>query len=304
MRILLYTVAAALLSLPMMAITTDDVVAAAYPSQLSDIASQHHYTEQREHAYATISVGGINYIVAAYTNGHVGAISLVNDSATPPVTTQLIRDHQTGVHPRVTAIDLDADGVPEAVVRFTLGPRGGAETWIYRIQERHLTSIGPVDSDGTSLLGSPYIVDFEGGGVMDLVDSSNIGNSRDEPVIVREHYALRNGAYVALQPLDFYELFFRSKSAPVTEQETFTIAPNALQKPYRLTIINGGFNGEAYRASSGSVSLNGIAVSATSDFSQQRRSWTLPVTLQLSNSLAVRLEGQPSSRIIVAVRHD
>lgn len=283
---------------------TDEVVSAAYPSQLTDIAKEHHYDERREQGYASISIGGTNYVIAAYTNGHVGAVSLIDASATPAATRQVIRDAQTGTHPRVKTVDLDGDGVAEAIVRFTLGPRGGAETWIYRVQQGQLVSIGPVDAKGHSLLGDPAVVDFNGNGVMDLVDASNVGESRDDPVIVHEHYVLQKGGFVAAEPLDFYELFFRGKAAPVTKEEAFDVSPDALKKPYRLTIVNGGFNGDAYRASAGSVSLNGAVVSSQSDFNQQRRSWTVPVNLQATNTLAVRLEGQQSGRIIVAIRHD
>jgi hypothetical protein len=216
----------------------------------------------------------------------------------------VIRDHQTGTRPAVTAVDLDGDGVSEAVVTFALGPRRGAETWIYRIRQGRLIPIGPEDETGHTLLGDPDIVDFGGGGVMDLVDSGNVGETRDEPVIVREHYVLKNGVFVASEPLDFYEVFYRAKAASATQQETFTISAEALQKPYHLTIINGGFNGDQYRTSSGSVSLNGVSIASSPDFSQQRRSWTIPVSLQTRNSLAVRLDDKPAGRIIVAIRHD
>lgn len=304
MRLFLSGLIVLLAGLSAAAATTDEVVAAAYPSALSQIATQHHYAEQREQPYAAVLVSGKSYIVAAYTNGHVAAISLIDGSTSPPATRQVIRDHQTGVEPTVTAVDLDRDGAPEAVVTFTLGPRGGAQTWIYRIAQGSLVSIGPVDAHGYSLLGDPDIVDFDGAGTMDLVDSINVGESRREPVIVKQHYALRDGVYVALEALDFYEVFYRAKAAPAATTETFSVSADALQKPYRLTVINGGFNGEEYHSSSGSVSLNGATIASPGDFNQQRSSWTVPVTLQRSNSLAVRLDGKPKSRIIVAIRHD
>jgi len=301
-RTLLCVVIGMMSSLRVVGATPDEIVSAAYPAKLSQIAAGHHYADKREQAYAAVTSSRTSYLVAAYSNGHVAAVALIDNSSAS--TKQVIRDHQTGAQPNVRAIDLDGDGNPEAVVTFTLGPRGGAETWIYRIQQGQLVPIGPMDEQGRSLLGSPDVVDFNGNGVMDLVDSSNVGESRDDPVIVKEHYMVRNGVYVEVAPLDFYELFFRGKAAPVTTEETFTIPADALQKSYRLTIINGGFNGEGYRASAGSVVLNGVTVASSSDFSQTRRSWTVSVPLQPSNSLSVRLEGKPSGRIIVAIRHD
>jgi len=111
----------------------DDVVAANYPAVLSEAATQHHYTETRQQGFVAVTISGKSYIVAAYSNGHVGAVELLEGSATGAAPLQVISDHHVGSGPNVSARDLDGDSQPEFIVNFGLGPRGGSETWIYRV---------------------------------------------------------------------------------------------------------------------------------------------------------------------------
>lgn len=282
------------------AATLDDAVAAGYPAVLSQTAAQHHYTNDRQQAYV---VAG-NAVVAAYSNGHVGGVALLTLNGNGATLQQTIRDHQTGKNPDVSVVDLDADGQPEFVVRFDLGPRGGSQTWIYSLRGGRLTLISPTDSRGNSLLGYPDIIDVDGSGRMEIVDAENDGDSREEPVIVERHWVLANGAFQERAALDFYKTFFREKGSPVTNTETFSIEAASVGKPYRLTVINGGELGADARSSSGTITLNGVTVSGPSDFNPQRGSWTIPVTLQADNTITVRLDGKPGSRIVIAIRHD
>jgi hypothetical protein len=284
--------------------TPDAIVAAAYPATLSEIAAQRHYADLRQQAYAVLADGGKKLFVAAYSNGHVGAVELLQQTPAGAVTvSQLIRDHQQGANPTVTARDLDGDGIPELIASFDLGPRGGAEAWIYRVRDGQLTLLSPVDRHGDTVLGLPDVVEFAGG-VSDLVDRSNVGDSRSEPVLVFHHYVFRNGAFVEAEPLDFYATFYRAKAAPRAEDATFAIPSSALSRPYRLVVLNGATSGKDYRVASGTVSLNGVVVAPASDFSESRPAWTLPVALQAQNTLTVKLAGRPKGRIAIAIRHD
>ena len=96
----------------------DDLVAAKYPSGLTDIAAQHHYTDSRQQAYVSISDASSQYVVAAYSNGHVAAVALLERTTAALTPLQVIRDHVTGSEPSITAVDLDGDGGPEFVVSF------------------------------------------------------------------------------------------------------------------------------------------------------------------------------------------
>jgi hypothetical protein len=282
----------------------DSSVAAAYPQTLADIASQRHYADNRQQAYASVSVAGDEYVVAAYSNGHVGAVELLQQRSSGILTVvQSIRDHQQGGSPAVTAADLDGDGQPETIVTFDLGPRGGSQTWVYALRAGHLALLSPVDQHGDTVLGLPDVVDF-GSGTKELVDRENVGTTRDEPILIYHHYALRGGVFAEVAPLDFYQTFYRAKAAPVTEATTLCISPAALSKPYRLAVVNGSACGRQCSVASGTVSLNGIVVSPPSDFSETRSTWSMPVSLQAQNTITVKLAGKPKGRIALVVRHD
>ena len=152
------------------------------------------------------------------------------------------------------------------------------------------------------LLGLPDAVDF-GHGTLDLVDTSVSGRGEDS-VPVYKHYAFRNGAYAEAQPLDFYEIFYRANGAPKTEVVEFDIPARLLGKPFHLIVGNGGQSSSRLRVAAGTISINGSVVSPASDFSESRGSWTVPLALQAHNTLAVRLEGKPKSRVAIAIIHD
>ena len=75
-------------------------------------------------------------------------------------------------------------------------------------------------------------------------------------------------------------------------------------KAFRLIVGNGGQGGVPLRVGAGAITLNGTVVSPPSDFSESRGSWTVPVTLQEHNTLSVKLDGKPASRIAIAILHE
>jgi len=282
--------------------TLDAVVAAHYPQPLAAFAAKHHLQDQRQQAYVTIRDGGAEYIVAAYSNGHVGAVSLL-ERADDGAKVDCTMVKAIGSRPEIELQDLDGDARPEVIVRFDLGGRGGAETWIYRIANKQLTLISPVMKEGNTLLGFPHIVDFGRQGAMDLVDFDVEGRG-DETTVSYIHYILTNGSYVEAEPLDFYQIFYREKGQPVTEVAEFDVPANLVGKRFRLIVGNGGQSGPRLRVAGGTISLNGVVVSPASDFNESRGSWSVPVVLQEHNTLAVRLEGTHASRIAIAIVHD
>jgi hypothetical protein len=138
---------------------------------------------------------------------------------------------------------------------------------------------------------------------LDMVTDTLSGN-RPDWLVTHHHFILQNGTYKEAAPLDFYKEFRRSNGGPATESATFDTPSDALGKPYRLVVANGGDLGPAHRASSGEIRLNGVVVSAASDFSQTRATWSVPVSLQPRNTILVRLNSAPGSTIAVAIRHD
>jgi len=139
--------------------------------------------------------------------------------------------------------------------------------------------------------------------MLELVDRENVG-TRQEPVLVYSHYALAQGGFVAAAPLDFYQVFYRAKGAPKTETLSFAMPKLAPGQKFRLAVLNGGPLGKDSRVASGTITLNGVVISPPADFSESRSTWTVPITLQEQNALTVRLDGKPSTRIGIAIRHD
>jgi hypothetical protein len=115
---------------------------------------------------------------------------------------------------------------------------------------------------------------------------------------------LHDGSYVAADPVDYYEVFYRGDGAPVTVTRTVTIAVDSLQKRPKLVIVNGDALGLSYRVASGRVTVNGVTVSPPQDFSQPKGTWVAPVTLLPTNTITVWLDGKPASRIAVVIRHE
>jgi hypothetical protein len=295
-----FTVAATIL--PTAAVPTlDAVVSSNYPADLHDFTVNHRLEEHREQAYATISADS-EYIVAAYSNGHTGAVVLLQKSGATYLAKQEISHPISGSSPVVTAKDLDHDGISEAIIRFDAG-KGASVTWICRVSTGQLTVISPRNKFGGSELLFPDIVDFSGDGRMDIIEDHIFG-SRSDPTIRHDRYVLQNGTYAAAAPLDFYRIFYRSKGSPGTETVTFAIPKSDLSKPYRLTVLNGGSSGKELRVASGTITLNGIVVSPSSDFSESRATWSVPVVLQEQNTLSVKVAGQPAGRVGIAIRHD
>jgi hypothetical protein len=280
----------------------DAIVSANYPADLHAFSVAHRIAESREQAYAVLSSQGVDYVLAAYSNGHTGALVLLERTSAGYVVDDTIIQHISGTAPMITTPDLDGDGVPEALVAFDTG-RGASATWVFRVAGRRLVNITPRDEFQETELLLPSVVDFDGSGIMHLIEK-HIYGSRKHPVVRNDHYVLTASGYAPAAPLDFYDVFYREKSAPTARTVKLDIPQAQLGQPFRLTILNGDSSGRDYRVASGTVRLNGVVVSPPSDFSENRVAWSVPVSLQTHNTLMVTVDGKPRSRIGIVVRHD
>jgi hypothetical protein len=280
----------------------DTLVAANYPRTLTARATRDHYVDAHQQKYAVVGAKSEQLIVAAYSNGHVGAVTLLAQQTNTGTLLDSAPFPFLGSAPDVWLRDLDGDDSPEAVVQFDIG-KGGAQTWAFKILDRKLKLITSVDKHLHTTLTLPDFISMGEGRALDIVEAVNLG-SRQDPDIHHFHFVLQNGRYTEAAPLDFFEIFYRSKGTPQTEAVDVDVASDALAKPYRLVISNGGQSGADYRVSSGEVRVNGVLVSGPSDFGQNRAAWTIPVSLQQHNVISVRLDGKPSGRAAVAIRHD
>src|ERR1051326_435503 len=294
-------------SLRLYAVSLDDVVKNSYPADLAAAATLHHYEEQRQQTYVEIATKTAGYVVAAYSNGEIGAVVLLEKSGDGyRVDQEVSRESGQfvgGKDPEITPIDVDGDGIPEVVVRFVVGMTNSDQAWVFRISSGHLQLISPTTKRGLSLLGYGHFLDLTGSGLLDIVDDAA---TKDGTKYNFSHprYVLHNGSYVAADPIDYYEVFFREDGAPTPVTRSLSVPATSLQKGAKLVIVNGDALGAPYRVSAGRITLNGVVVSPEQDFSQQRGTWVVPATLLQQNTLAVWLDGKPASRIAVVIRHE
>ena len=284
----------------------DSVVAANYPADLSAFAAAHDDQEERQQAYVELSNGGVNYVVAAYTNGEVGAVVLLEKSVDGyRVDQEMSRESGqmiAGKDPEITALDVDADGMPEVIARYTVGMRNSSEAWVFRVSAGHLQLISPTHK-GVSILGYGHFLDLTGSGALDIIDDAATKNG-SKYTFSHPRYVLHGGLYGAADPVDYYEVFYRDDRAPVTVTRTVAMSAASLQKGAKLVIVNGDALSAPYRVASGKVMVNGVTVSPEQDFSQPRSTWVVPVTLLQKNTIGVWLDGKPGSRIAVVIRHE
>lgn len=67
-----------------------------------------------------------------------------------------------------------------------------------------------------------------------------------------------------------------------------------------LRVINGT---GGFAATSGHVSFNGAEVLGLADFKHNQHVLDVPITLSPQNTVSVRLEGKPGSKITVLIMH-
>jgi hypothetical protein len=280
--------------------STDKIVSANFPAALTEYAAEYKVKAIPQQAYVSISVDHRPGVVAAYSNGYIGAVLLIDLDTGAAL--NAAADSFAGTTPEAELHDFDADGVPDVLVRFDIG-KGGTQTWIYRVVNKSLVRISPIDDHGDTSLMFPEIVDFGRHGAMDLIEAYSQGKG-DDTAMFYDHYVLQDGAYVKAPPLDFYHVFYREKGEPKESVCEFAIPAAQIGKPFHLVVMNGGPLGSNYRVAAGAITMNGSVVSPPSDFSVSRGTWSLPIVLQVNNRMTVRLEGKPTSRISVAVTHD
>lgn len=107
-------------------------------------------------------------ILAAYTNSQSGAVrvlargtngfALADEASGAPI---------AGSTCRAEAVDVDADGTLEAVVRF--GTRAGTSDWVYSWRDGALADLTPLTTDGTPIaVFNTELVDLDGDGLLEL----------------------------------------------------------------------------------------------------------------------------------------
>ena len=279
----------------------DSVVASHYPHFLSEQAALHRYDDHRQQTYVELSARGIGYVVAAYSNGEAGGLVLLEMTSDGyRVDSEITREFGPiieGRNPKLETLDVDGDGIPEIIARFDDSFRRSPHSWVFRVANGHLRLISPTEESGWPVLGLPKFLDLNGNGTRDMIDNVVVSRELDDVKIEQAHYALRDGMYVELEPVDDYEMFFTDEAKPVTKK--FSVSGAAVRRMTKLVIVNGDELGAPYAVSSGTVTLNGKAISVGPGTRVVR------VKLRRDNLLSVSLRGgKHGSRVGVVIRHD
>jgi hypothetical protein len=240
-------------------------------------------------------------IVAVYTNGAAAAVRVL-DHAGQVLSAPELRGMK-GFHGSLTAVDLNADGVPEIVVRLTAGHGlDNPEAWIFRWSGGVLRPISPTCATGTlvfTCLGEVTFVDLKGDGSLSILSWPSFQISADsgspEPAGPWTLYTADGDTFVEQPNAYVYAAeFTRAKAQPFTASEDFSAPPgNGM-----IRVINGSGNAAA---DTGHVYLNGVEVISPSDFKRNQPSFAVRATLKKSNTIAVRLDGKANTKIELLV---
>ena len=252
------------------------------------------------------SAGVERFIVAAYTNGFSAVVRVLKrqNGGFVLVDEPNLR-LMAGVFPQVERLDLDNDGRPEIVVRFS-SARGPRSTWIFRWTGAQLVPIGPlsVDENGdvSTELTEASFIDVDGDGTLEIVQPESNG-----PVAPGETeitfsppkiYRLTGGRFVFDQELIFLASFTRGTGPPQTESRSFSVPASA--GAFVVKIVNGERGGRN-RVSSARIRLNGTSIAGPSDFNQQVGSKSVQVLLKEENVLEAELASKPGGKLTILV---
>ena len=246
---------------------------------------------------ADLNATGVpEFLVAAYTNGFGAVVRVLKKQGGSAALVAEPRLNLGGIFPTVSLIDLDNDGRPEVVVKFS-GATGGMIDWIFKWNGSELDLMVPE----TIYVGSAAFVDLDGDGILEIVNPPGAaGAVREGPF---EYTALKliDGTY-RLSPTVFY--FFNTfapetgASASVTRE--FSVPSPGV--PYKVTIAN-GYPRDGQRVSSARITVNGVLVTAPSRINQKVAAITIPlnVAIKKTNTVSVELTGSPGSFLSIGI---
>ena len=112
--------------------------------------------------------GGPLVVLAAYTNSQSGSVRVLTRGAAGfAAADEAAGAPIAGSSCRAEAIDVDADGMLEAVVKF--GARAGTNDWVYAWRDGALADLSPLTADGVPIaVVNSEFVDLDGDGVLEL----------------------------------------------------------------------------------------------------------------------------------------
>jgi hypothetical protein len=254
----------------------------------------------------TVPSGAPRTILAAYTNTSSAAMLMLQSdggggfrvAASEPQGLDLF-----GSDCDVKLLDVDRDGRPEIIVTFSMMVND--ITWVMKWDGQQLVNLTPLernpDGTGMSLLRNAELVDVDNDGIPEITVLGQYPPPSDgSPAKPDSVFKLSGGSYVETEPIVGLWVFERSTGAPETDRVPVPL-PAGARGPFTLHIVNGDPGGRS-RVTSAEVFLNGERVLSPNDFGNRVDAIDRPVNLTSDNELAVRVAGEPGSRMVVILR--
>ena len=312
-----FLLAFAFLALPTFAGQTDaDIAALFYPAALGQFVRDTPGTvEAQQWSIAAADLDGTgraDYLVVAYSNGHIGRIRVIKKTPTGPV---LVADPDTPSlydnAPALRLIDLNHDGKPAIVATYHIGNHGQHASWIFRWDGAGLKNVNPVDMDGSNevvAFTSPNFVDLDGSGQLVALDpTESFGVHVEFATPEESHPVVPDCSYtvyrltsagrfnLSADTVAFYGEFVRGAGKPKVREESFAATPGN----YLLRIVNGDSGATA--VDSAEIQINRATVLGPSAFKQKQHIVIVPVTLGAENLLHVELRSKPGSKVALVL---
>lgn len=284
-------------------LSDEDLVRENYPSDLleqaAEIARAGGPTRRGQAFVRGAFPGGAGAdVVAVYDNGFGGAVRILRRAGQQVEIFDSPRfSAMGGSDCTVYLVDLDADGVPEIAAAFG-SPAGGSRTWLFRWTSTGLAFIGPSTSDGsggvTSALHDPTFRDFEGDGVLEVVESTpNEQGSQNVSI-----FKLVDGLFTLWKQPIFYAEYGRDGERSTLIDATVRGAMGT----HTVWIMNGLPGMPDTRFRSAVLTWNGAILVPASDFGSDVDSLQVPVALSgEDDTLRVELRGSLDARMAVLI---
>jgi hypothetical protein len=291
----------ALVGLSSRAMASNDSIANTfYPQSLADAAAAAG-SNSRAWSLVAVTLGSSSYLAVAYSNGISGVVRLLrlNGEAGSLVSE---RSGLAGATPRMEALDLDNDHVPELAASFRTGRRGERTQYLFRWAGAELSPLATDEAGRDAGFTNATFADIDGDGVTEVLepqssagdDAANGGSTG-----IFDTYKFVNGALrLASDVTPVYAgVFRRSTGAPKSVRDEFESVPG----DYVLRAILRDPAGNV--VNSAEVKLNDVVVFASSQFKTATPAISTPVSLRALNVLTVEVRSAPNSVLtIVALR--
>jgi hypothetical protein len=177
------------------------VVAQFYPASLdADVAAiAAGATNVRHQCWVVLKAdasGRLQIVVAAYTNSQSGAVRvLARNAAGFAVVDEASGAPIAGSSCFADGVDIDGDGILEAVVRF--GTPAGTSDWVYAWRDGALADLSPLTAEGIPIaVFNSDLVDLDGDGLLELRSRPPRPNA-SAPALPITVFRLSAGTYVA-----------------------------------------------------------------------------------------------------------